>query len=89
MSRLLLEQELAVSHLSKQSVQVAMYEADSLLSHREAVVFCVTLSETVIFSSPYYVFFSFITFNIPRSLMPACLFCVYVCAWYMLFCFSL
>ncbi len=62
MSGLLLEQELAVSHLTKQSVQVVMYEADSLLFHRGAVVFCVTLPEAIVPSFPYYEFFFFYNF---------------------------
>ncbi len=49
MSGLLLEQELTVSHLMKQSVQVVMYETDSLLLHIGAAVFCLPLSEAVIY----------------------------------------
>ncbi len=77
MSGLLLEQELAVLHLTKQSVQVVMYEADSLLFHCGAVVFCVTLSEAIISSSPYYDIFFLLSFLI--SPVSSCLLVMCIC----------
>ncbi len=50
MSGLVLEQELAVSHLMKQSVQVVMYVADySFIFYLGAVVlFCLPLSVAIV-----------------------------------------